>query len=266
MLVQVGPFVRHALVPLLALALLSRLLCSCAKPKPAVTEPPKEPAPAPAPASPAVEQEFGSIDQEEVELTFKKQGDALSACLTEGRSRVPYMAGDVKLFLRIDRTGHVKYGYFEVTSLGDRTTESCILAALGRLEWPAPVGGEAEVRHAFGWEAGGERAPAPYDPQRVSHALDLQPAFRSRVEQCTKGVKGQVALTAYVEPGPPPRDKKDKSKPKGKGKGKEGHFRALGASASTKDMAEKIDCIVTALTDLPLATPGSYAAKVSFSP
>jgi hypothetical protein len=209
-----------------------------------------------------VEQEFGSIDQDAVEQTFKKQGDALSACHDDGRTRVPYLAGDVKLFLRIDRKGRVRYGYFEDSLLGDRATESCILAALAKVDWPAPVGGDAEVRHAFGWEAGAERVPAQYDPQRVSHALDAQPAYRARALQCMKGVKGQMTLTGYVEAGAPPKDRKSKAKPTGKG----GHFKTLGASASTKEASEKIDCVVTALLDLPLPSPGSSAAKVSFSP
>ncbi len=258
---MVRPFVPHALAPLVFL-----LVCGCAKPKPPVTEPPKESEPPRAAKAPVVEQEFGSIDLDAVEQLFKKEGDALESCHTEGRSRVPYLAGDVKLFLRIDRTGHVRYGYFEASSLGDRVTESCILAALVQLDWPAPVGGEAEVRHALGWEAGQERAPAPYDPEKVSKALASQGAVRSRVAECTKGMHGQIALTGYIEPGPPPKDGKDKTKPKGKGKGKEGHFRALGASASTKDASEKIDCVVGALTSLPLPTPGSSVAKVSFMP
>jgi hypothetical protein len=263
MLTGVGPFVRHA--PALPL-LLALVLFGCGKPKPAVTEPPKEPEPAHAAPPPVMEQEFGSIDQDAVEQTFKKQGDALEACHTEGRSRVPYLAGDVKLFLRIDKTGHVKYGYFEVSSLGDRATETCILTALAKVDWPAPVGGEAEVRHAFGWEPGSERAPTPYEPQKVEKALDAQPGVRSRVEQCMKGVKGQVALTGYIEPGAPSKDKKDKSKPKPATKGKQGHFRSVGASASTKEAAEKVDCVTSAVSELSVPTPGSYAAKVSFLP
>ncbi len=259
---RLGSFVRHALVSLAV------LLCACAKPKPAATEPPKEPEPTRTAPAPVVEQEFGSIDLDAVEQLFKKQADALESCHTDARTRVPYLAGDVKIFLRIDRTGHVRYGYFEVSSLGDRTTESCILDALGKADWPAPVGGEAEVRHALGWEAGQERAPTAYDPEKVAKALAAQPGIRGRVDQCIKGMHGQLALTGYIEPGPPGKDtsKKDKTKPKTKPKGKDGHFRALGASASTKDAAEKIDCVVSALTSLQLPTPGSYAAKVSFTP
>ncbi len=258
MLERVGPFVRHALVPL------ALLLCACAKPKPAVTEPPKEAEPVRSAPAPVVEQEFGSIDQDAVEQLFKKQGEALESCHTDARTRVPYLAGDVKIFLRIDRTGHVRYGYFEVSSLGDRATESCILDTLTKVDWPAPVGGEAEVRHALGWEAGPERAPTVYDPEKVAKALAAQPVVRGRVDQCIKGMHGQLALTGYIEPGAPGKDRKEKAKPKPKPKG--GHFRALGASASTKDAAEKIDCVVSALTSLPLPTPGAYAAKVSFTP
>jgi hypothetical protein len=36
-------------------------------------------------------------------------------------------------------------------------------------------------------------------------------------------------------------------------------------AAPNKDAAEKIDCLVDALKQLPLPSPGSYAAKVSFT-
>lgn len=229
---------------------------ACATPKPVVTEPPKEAAPPPR-AAPVIEQEFGSIDPDEVEKTFKRQGGALESCHTEGRGRVPYMAGDMKIFLRIDKTGHVRYGYFEESSLGDRGTEQCILTMLGKVDFPVPIGGEAEVRHAFGWEGGQERAPGLFDPEKVQKALAAQAAIKSRAEQCRKGMRGQIMLTGYVEAGPP-------GKTKGKGKGKLGHFSALGASATTPEAAEKIDCLVTTLLELPLPTPGSYAAKVTF--
>lgn len=257
---RVGLFDRHALV-WLAVA-----VCACARPKPAVTESPKEPEPQRSAPAPVMQQELGSIDLDAVEHLFKKQGDAIEGCHTAGRTRVPYLAGEVTIFLRIDATGHVRYGYLEVSALGDRATESCILETLAKINWPAPVGGEAEVRHALGWEAGGERAPVVYDPEKVTKALAAQPAVRARVGQCTKGIRGQIALTGYIEPGAPAKDKKDRTRSTPKGKGKDGHFRALGASASTKDAAEKIDCVVSALVGLPIPTPGGYAAKVSFTP
>ena len=249
---------RGAIVaPLASLVVVGASLSSsgCGAPPPP-REAPKE-APPPPPPAPVVEQELGSIDEDAVERTFAKNGEALEACHSDGRARVPYLAGDVKLFLRIDRTGRVRYGFFEASSLGDRDTEKCILAALSAVSFPAPIGGEAEVRHGFGWEGGQERAPAPFDADKIQKALASAAGVRSRVEQCKRGARGDLAVTAYVEPG-------------GKGKksrgGAKGHFRALGVAASTRDAADKSDCLVAALRELPLPSPGSFAAKVTFSP
>lgn len=61
------------------------------------------------------------------------------------------------------------------------------------------------------------------------------------------------------------------AKPKsagGKGGGAKetgGRFKAIGIAPPNKDGAEKVDCLVDALKSLDLPSPGSYAAKVTFS-
>src|SRR5205823_6664791 len=111
--------------------------------------------------TPQVSQELGSIDQRKVEQTFSAlvQGP-LENCHKQGRDRIEFLTGDVKVFLRIDASGKMRYGYFEDTTLGDRETEKCILGVFSSASWPKPDGGEAEVRSGFGWGPGGEREPA----------------------------------------------------------------------------------------------------------
>ena len=224
--------------------------------------------------TPQVEQELGSIDQRAVERKFGALQNEFEKCHTQGRDRVEYLSGDVKIFMRVGKDGKVRYSYFEESTLGDRETEKCILDVLGRASWPQPQGGEAEVRNGFGWGPGGERAPTPWGPEKVIGALDEAKDVKRDVQKCKAGVKGDFIVTAYVEnDDSAPADEKPAAKPAsggnkkhGKKAGKEhgGKFKSLGIVPPNKDGADKVDCIIDALKPLKLPTPGSYAAKVSF--
>ena len=268
-----------------ALALLVTALACAAcgsKPPPKVEEPVKEETrPRSTGPTPQVSQELGSIDQKKVEQTFAGLlAGPLETCHKQGRDRVEFLTGDAKVFLRIDGNGKMKYGFFEESTLGDRDTEKCILGIFSGASWPKPEGGEAEVRSGFGWGPGGEREPTAWPSDKVTAALVDAKDVRKQVEKCRAGVKADFAVTAYVEmdehggeaePEKPKSPAKPAAKPPAKPKGKKGNkeqggrFKAIGVSSKSKDGAEKIDCIVEALKHLELPSPGSYAAKVTFS-
>jgi hypothetical protein len=229
---------------------------------------------------PSVSQELGSIDQKSVESTFNRLlNGPLEKCHKDGRGRLEYMNGEMKVFLRVGEDGKVKYGFFEESNVGDRDTERCVLDALNGADWPKPTGGEAEVRNSFHWDAGDARPPASWEAEKVLQALDEAKDVKGQVMKCKSGVTGNLQLTAYVEhdesaPAAAPPKAKPAGKPHGKaghkkggkhaGKTRGGKFKAIGVAASSKDAAEKADCVVEALKNLPLPSPGSYAAKVSF--
>lgn len=228
--------------------------------------------------APQVAQELGSIDQKKVEQTFAKlQTGALETCHTQGRDRIEFLTGDVKVFLRIDGNGKMKYGFFEDSTLGDRETEKCILGVFASTSWPKPEGGEAEVRSGFGWGPGSEREPTSWSSDKVSTALVESKDVKRDVDACKKGVKGDFRVTAYVEAdeegehgGKHGKNGKPAAKPKagashGKPKEAGGRFKAIGIAPPNKEGAEKIDCLVDALKPLDLPSPGGYAAKVTFS-
>jgi hypothetical protein len=267
---------KRSLCLLVTFASFSVLACGGAPPPP--PEQPKEDgdstAKRPSGPTPQVEQELGSIDQRAVERKFGAlQGD-LEKCHQQGRDRVEYMSGDVKIFMRVGKDGKVRYSYFEESTLGDRDTEKCILDTLGRASWPQPEGGEAEVRNGFGWGPGGERAPTPWGPEKVIGALDDSKDVKKDVQKCKAGAKGDFIVTAYVEPDDSAPEEKPAAKPAGGSPGKKGgkkagkdgggKFKTIGIVPPNKDGADKVDCIVDALRPLKLPTPGSYAAKVSF--
>jgi hypothetical protein len=231
----------------------------------------------------AMSQELGSIDQRAVEKTFANlvQGP-LENCHKQGRDRVEVLTGDVKVFLRIDGNGKVKYGFFEDSTLGDRDTEKCVLGVFSSTTWPKPEGGEAEVRSGFGWGPGGEREPTTWSSDKVTTALVESKHVKKDVDKCKGSVKGDFRVTAYVEPGgadhadigtdsseskakPGAKPKPAASHAKPGGGGEVGHFKAIGMAAPNKEGAEKVDCLVEALKSLELPSPGSYMAKVTFS-
>lgn len=256
-------------------ACLSGALVACGGTQPppkteeAVREPPRE-SEEPS-GGPTIEQELGSIDPRAVEKRFDDLQSKLQGCHSQGRDRVEYLSGDVKVFLRVGKDGKVRYSWFEESSLGDRETEKCILGVFAASDWPKPKGGEAEVRNGFGWPAGSERAPTPWGSEKVIGALDEDKAAKANVAACKSGVSGDFVVTAYVEPmetddGASAGNASKKAAQKNaKKKTSGGKFKALGVAAPNKEGAEKVDCLVDALRDLSLPSPGSYAAKVKFA-
>lgn len=275
-----------------SLVVLGAVLAGCggSAPPPKVEEAPKEEeAPVSRAPLPQMQQELGSIDERAVEQTFQQLQTKVEACHDKGRRQIEYLAGDVKVFLRIDQSGKVRWGYFEETTLGDRATETCILDVYQAATWPKPQGGEAEVRYGFGWGPGGEREPATWGPEKVMGALSEQKTTKKAVAKCRANAKGEVRITAYVvasddetafddeadepalraKPGTKSSHAKHgKKKGAAAKKGKEeegGKFQAIGVGASTREAADRADCIVDALKDLALPSPGSYVAKVSYT-
>jgi hypothetical protein len=265
-----------------AVGLVVLAACGGSKPPPKTEEAPTQETSTPsAEATPVVTQELGSIDERSVVETFAKLQMPLEGCLKQGRTRLRFLSGDVKVFLRIEPSGKVKYAFFEDSTLGDRDTEKCILDVLHNADWPKPKGGEAEVRNGFGWEPGGERPPASWESDKVTTALVESKEVKKDIDKCKSGIKGDFHVTAYVEhgiPAPPPpepgapkkkpkKPKKPEKKPKKNEKRAEGggRFKSVGVAPPNKEGAEKVDCLVDALKRLEVPNPGSYAAKVTFS-
>ena len=73
------------------------------------------------------ESEIGGLNEDAVEATFKRSLAALQNCLNDGSSRVEFLGGSVAFFLKIDARGRVEHAHLESSTLGDRTTERCML-------------------------------------------------------------------------------------------------------------------------------------------
>jgi hypothetical protein len=190
--------------------------------------------------------ELGEIDEAATKKTFDRLSPALMACYTSGLTKLEYMSGDVKFYLRVKADGHVRWVFLEQTSLGDRDTETCMLGVLSSASWPLPEGGEAEVHHDLGFDAPqGVRAPTSWSSDRVANAIGQK---TTAVTACKQHGSGTFQVTAYVAP-----------------HGGAGHVVAAGATAPSATGADDVDCLLGVVKSMKLPSPGSYPAKVAFS-
>jgi len=191
----------------------------------------------------AASAEIGALDAEAVEKRFgEAQGD-LTACVHEGSKRNEYEGGDIAFFLKIDTEGRVVHAHAERSSLGDRATERCMLRALSRRSWPAPVGGLIGLaRSGFGFDAPADvRPPTPWDGDRVAEAVR---GVSGELSSCRSGVRGGQTATVYVDP--------------------DGAALSAGIASSDESGEAAADCVVGVLTKLRYPSPGSWPAKVTF--
>ena len=184
---------------------------------------------------------LGTVDPNAVQATFHKLDDQFTSCFTQGQQRIETLAGNVKFFVRIGEDGAAKWTYFEESDLGDRETEKCLLDAVMAAPWPKPDGGDAEARYTMEFPAQG-RPATDWDSDKVAAALGRS---GDAIDACKAGVSAQFRATMYVGPG--------------------GKVLAAGVQTSSRDGADKCDCLADALLKLKkLPTPGSWPAKVSF--
>lgn len=244
--VQTRPFALAESVALGVVLSIASVACGGGEPPPqAPTVANESTAPRPQKQKLQMQSELGEIDPAAVDATMQRAQPKLQECHRSGLRRIEYLAGDVKFFLRIGQDGHIKYGYFEESTLGDSDTESCIMNVLKAQAWPRPEGGEAEVRKSFGFDAPGDvRPPTSWSADKIVTALGKA---EDDVKKCRKGASGAFKVTAYVEPD-----------------GKHGKVQSAGITFPSKDADDKVDCLLKTVKEMKFPSPGSYAAKVSF--
>ncbi len=194
----------------------------------------------------SVTTELGSIDAKATDRVFQKLQSEFLRCQSDGLSRVEYLAGDVAVFVRVGEDGRARFATLEDSTMGDRATELCIVSVLERASWPHPEGGDAEVRKTFGFDApGGVRLPVTWTVDRIASALGQQGDVPGK---CNVKGGAKVKVTAYVEPD-----------------GNGGKLQSIGIASQSRDAFKTGDCVVDAIRSMKVPSPGSYAAKVTFS-
>lgn len=193
---------------------------------------------------PSVESEIGALDESKVKQTFQRSAEKLSACFSKGSQRLPYLSGDVRFVVRVQKDGSARWAYVKDSSLGDRETEGCMLAVLKSATWPRPEGGEGLAENSFTFDAGGdERPPVSWSPEQLGAPYR---GAKGALSQCRKkaGAKALKA-TLYVDT--------------------DGKAASVGVSGSDERGEDAVQCVVGTLSGLKFPSPGSYASKVSVS-
>jgi hypothetical protein len=188
--------------------------------------------------------EIGGLNEEEVEAAFSSSVGGLKRCLSRGAERVEFLGGSVSFFLKIDSGGKVHHAHLEHSTLGDRTTERCMLDALRAKSWPKPVGGDHGLaRKSFSFDPPNDvREPTFWEERDAAPGLKK---LADDVSKCKDGRPGAYEATFYV--------------------GTDGKVLAAGVTPPNEDGDAAVDCLVSMLEAASFPSPGSWPAKVTLT-
>lgn len=214
-------------------------------PPPAPVEGPKDDTPEPTRKRPVpmIESEIGALDATKVQAVFDQSAPALKDCYAKGVGRIAFLAGDIKLAVRVAEDGSTKAAFVKESTLGDRTTEACMIGVLKRQTWPKPQGGkEGTAETTFGFDPGDEeRPPVEWSEGRMGSGFDKA---RPALAKCRAAAgAGPMKVTLYVET--------------------DGKAMGVGVSGADAKSEDAASCMVDLLMGVKFASPGSYAAKVT---
>ena len=189
-----------------------------------------------------VSSEVGGLDEDAVNGVFEKVQSGLTNCVRKGARRVELLGGDVAFFVGINLSGQAEDTRVERSTLGDRETESCMIAVLKSRSWPKPVGGrKGQVHKAFSFDMPNEaRPPVEWSADDVEDTLRK---LHRRADKCTGG-SGTYQVTAYIDT--------------------RGSAISVGVAPPDTSGEAKVDCLVEVVKNAKFKSPGSYPAKVSF--
>ncbi len=187
--------------------------------------------------------QLGSLDERKVDETFNRLMPKFGACLAQGASRVEFIGGHVRFFVRIGLDGNAKWAFLSESSIGDRDTERCMLAAAKGTRWPIPLEGEGQAQKGFDFEPSPDvREAVAWGPERVSKPLA---SARGKLGRCSEGARGRYKATVYVQT--------------------DGTAIAAGVTPpDERGETAAVDCMVDVIRGLKFPSPGSWPAKVTF--
>lgn len=192
---------------------------------------------------PSVESEIGALDSTKVQAIFDAAAPALKQCYMQGVGRIGFLGGDIRLAVRVNEDGATKQAFVKESTLGDRTTEACMLGVLKKQTWPKPQGGKegtADTNYSFD-PGDEERPPVEWNEGRMG---DAYKKAKSALARCRSDAgAGPMKATLYVDTD-----------------GKAMGVGVSGADARSEDAAR---CVIDVLNGVKFASPGSYAAKVT---
>jgi hypothetical protein len=187
--------------------------------------------------------QLGSLDEGKVDDTFNRLMPKFGDCLSQGASRVEFIGGRVKFFVRIALDGTAKWAYLSESTIGDRDTERCMLNVAKGTRWPVPAEGEGQAQKAFDFDPSPDvRDAVPWGADRIAKTLA---SARAKLGQCTHVAPGRYHATVYVQTNGTP-------------------ISAGVAPPDERGEAGAVDCVVDVIKTMKFPSPGSWPAKVMF--
>jgi hypothetical protein len=192
-------------------------------------------------SGPAMRSEIGGLNEEAVARSFERMNDAVQNCFAQGTTKVTALGGHVKMKLRIDPKGALKWAYLSESTLGDRDTEKCLLDAARAKSWPLPVGGDGLAERAYDIDP-----PSPakdLDAKKFRIALALVGKETAKCRK--KGTWGTVfRTTAYLR--------------------YDGLPVAVGMAPPNEKGEDVVDCMVKIIKKIKFGSIGRRMGKVAF--
>lgn len=213
--------------------------------QPSAPTAPSAPAPSPAydPGPTSYGSEIGGLSQEDVEEQLAAMQPAFLRCVRASSQATNWIGGQVGIRMRIAPSGRIRWVYLTESTLGDRSTERCLLDTIRGRTWPRPLSGDGLAHTSFEVEP----SQPPTTWPRFKAAAIAQRA-REATRACRTGIEGPFVATVYVAP--------------------QGHVLSAGVAPPDEHGEAASDCIAQALTSLRLrnlAVAQHDTAKVSFS-
>lgn len=189
--------------------------------------------------------EVGALDEGQVKSAFNGSVNALTKCFEKGTERVPFLSGSIRISVRVPASGKA-HAFMKSSTLGSREAERCMLDAVEARSWPAPVGGKVGIaENEFTFDpAEGVRQAVSWSPSDAGKNVEKAVAALSSCRQKAGGA-GKLSATLYVET--------------------DGSVKSVGVAGDDPSAESAADCVVSAMRDIKLSSPGSFAAKVTFS-
>ncbi len=157
----------------------------------------EEPAPAPLPAARPVRR---ALSREQIQTTFSSVHLEIKHCYEVELQTHRELAGRVTIGMVIAGDGTVARVWAQESTFDDRVVEFCMLRVLGRLRFPAPLGGGmVNVTYPFIFTNGIKRSFAvlgPRKPAEVNRTMQLSaPAFEAcMVERPSPSSEGTATV------------------------------------------------------------------------
>jgi hypothetical protein len=189
-----------------------------------------------------MESDLGTVDRAKVDDAFSRLQTKLGDCMGQGATKIDFLSGHIHFMIRIAANGSTRWVHLVDTTVGDRSTEKCMLDQVRTMQWPPPEQGEGQVEKAFDFDvAPGVRDAVAWEADRVSKPIK---SAHSKLARCAQGSRGKYKMTAYVGSG--------------------GTVLAAGVAPPDERSDANVECLVEVVKGLKLSDPGSWPAKVSF--